>query len=67
MATYTYATSEEPVQCVNCGNCEMHHRNQSTSGGMVPYECDHCQYVHWFPEAFAPRQATGSAPDVIAL
>lgn len=58
MSTYYYKTNGEEVKCVNCGNTDFSkgpaQPQNGSRQGYVPYECDRCHFVAWFPADFAP-------------
>ncbi len=56
MAEYFYKTNNEKLQCVNCGNTEFtrHMPEPGKDVSFVPYECERCHFVSWFPEVYAP-------------
>lgn len=52
MSAYYYQTNSEEVACVNCKNTDF--KRLTPINGLVPYECQRCHFVSWFPETIAP-------------
>ncbi len=55
MSDFKYKTNGEELTCVNCKNTEF--KRLAPANGLVPYECQRCHFVSWFPEDFAPTEA----------
>ncbi len=54
MSELTYQTNGEEVKCVNCKNTEF--KRLQPVNGIVPFECQRCHFVSWFPEQIAPAE-----------
>ena len=54
MPVFYYQTNGEELHCVNCKNGEF--MRLESSNGLIPYECQRCHFISWFPEAVAPAE-----------